>query len=100
MKKQLRKKKHVGEFREFGFHIVFEFSETLSLAERNTLLDNFLHLAIESNNLVFGGGAGNRWEGFVTLKDRGSASEAHRHSVEQWLAQAPNILNYNRGATR
>ncbi|MEZ4529311.1 MAG: 50S ribosome-binding protein YggL [Desulfobacterales bacterium] len=96
MKKRLRKKKRVGEFQEFGFRIGFRFSDELSRVDRNDLIDRFIEKAIEDNGLQFGGGGGkSEWDGFVALdKPRGSVSDHHRETVEQWFVQDDQILEY------
>jgi len=92
MKRRLRKKKHVGEFQEFGFHVGFEFEADLTDDQRNALLERFLREAIEANGLQFGGGGiGNAWTGFTALNGRGSATEHHRQAVEAWMRKQDPI---------
>ena len=90
MKKRLRKKLHLGEFREFGFSVAFQTPSTLSTDERNSLLDAFIEM-IEQNGLQFGGGGLDKWEGFVALDSRGTATEQHRQAVHKWLNNHPQI---------
>ena len=90
MKKRLRKKLHVGEFREFGFSVSFQTEATLSTDERDSLLDAFI-VMIEANGLQFGGGGLDQWEGFVALDSRGTATELHRQVVQRWLEDQPHI---------
>lgn len=96
MKKRLRKKKRVGEFKEFGFKAGFRFSDQVAKNARNDLLNRFIEDAIERNGLQFGGGGGgNEWNGFVALnKSRGSTLEKHRQAVEHWFQQEPEIREY------
>lgn len=95
--KRLQKKLHRGEFKELGFSLSFRFSNELTKEERNSLLNDFIQQAIEANGLVFGGGgAGNIWDGFVTLDARrGSVSEAQREKVIEWLIGNAGILEYD-----
>jgi len=96
--RRLRKKKRVGEFREFGFPVRFSFSKQLSLDERNSLLEDWIRLAIEANGLQFGGGGtSNIWEGFVELEGRGSAADKHRRIVEEWLLKETRVLDHEVG---
>jgi len=98
LKKRLRKKKHVGEFQEFGFSVQLRFSEHLSVDDRDSLLDDFIGAAIEANGLLCGGGGnGHSWEVFVTLDRRGSATEIHRQKVGRWLSKENSILQYEVG---
>lgn len=95
--KRVRKKLRRGEFKELGFRLSVTFSSELTKEERNSLLNDFIQQAIEANGLVFGGGgAGNTWDGFVTLDaPRGSTSEAQREKVIEWLSGNPRILEYD-----
>jgi uncharacterized protein len=96
MKKRLRKKRRLCEFREFGFKVGFRFSGQLDTKSRNDLLDRFIEYAIENNGLQFGGGGGgNEWNGFVALDNsRGSTLETHRQAVENWFKQEPEVKEY------
>ena len=58
MNKRLRKKKHLGEYQEFGFKAGFRFSNELTRSTRNNLLNRFIEEAIESSGLQYGGGGG------------------------------------------
>jgi hypothetical protein len=95
MNKRLRKKKHRGEFQELGFAVRFRFTAGLAAEARNRLLDDWIAQAIEDNDLVFGGGGGDdEWEGFVTVDEGGSATEAHRESVARWLQANPLVVDH------
>jgi uncharacterized protein YggL (DUF469 family) len=55
MRKRLRKKKHVGEFREYGV----EFAATVKPGvDFDAFCDDFIDECIESRGLAFGGGGG------------------------------------------
>jgi hypothetical protein len=90
MKKRLRKKRRLGEFREFGFSVSFQFAATTSAEERDSLFDAFIAM-IEALGLQFGGGGLNNWSGFVALDSRGTATELHRHAVRRWLENHSQI---------
>jgi uncharacterized protein YggL (DUF469 family) len=95
MKKRLRKKKHLGEFEELGFRVRFRLSPDLRDAERNRLLaEGWIREAIEANELCFGGGGLEVWDGFVTLARGGSATEEHRRLVARWLEAQPAIVEH------
>ncbi len=95
MKKRLRKKKRIGEFQEFGFKTGFRFSDELDTITRNELIDRFIEIAIENNELQFGGGGEFEWNGFIALeKARGSTLDHHREAVKQWYIQESKILEY------
>ena len=97
MKKRLRKKHHLDEFKEYGFKVWFRFDQELDMAAQDTLLDDFIMEVIEANGLQFGGGGSNEWEGFVTLNTRGSANEKHRTLVETWFKSRPEALTFQVG---
>jgi uncharacterized protein YggL (DUF469 family) len=93
MKKRLRKKKHLGEFQEFGFEVSCRFNSELSDEQFEQFIDTFLQEAIESNGLSFGGGGDKQeWKGFVTLDRSGSATEEHRINVSKWLESRPEVI--------
>lgn len=87
MKKRLRKKLRLGEFREFGFDVKFRLQPGLDDDAIWRLSDAFLEQAIEGNGLVCGGGCGRAWDVFVTRAGRGTATEQHRTAVTAWLQQ-------------
>jgi uncharacterized protein len=87
MKKRLRKKKHKGEFQEFGFQIYLDFKPNYSLMETELVFDEFIEL-IEKENLLFGGGSS---EGFITAK-KGSVSDSNRTALEDWIKSKKGII--------
>ena len=85
--RRLRKKLHVDEFREDGFHVRLVL-RTLSAAEADRFWDDFLAEAIEARGLTYGGGE----QGFVAAL-RGSATEADRAAIRDWLAACPEVAS-------
>lgn len=94
MKKRLRKKLRVGEFKELGFYVRFRLPEDISDDELDTVLDQFIEVAIEGNGLEFGGGGDTEWEGFVAVNGRGSVTEDQREKVIAWLSGNPKIVEH------
>jgi uncharacterized protein len=102
VKRRLRKKRHLREFQELGFRVVFRFTSGLTVDQCNDLEDRFVLEAIEAHSLVCGGGGSdNEWDVFVTrhkpgrrIKHHGSATEAHREAVEKWLQSEELVLQY------
>ena len=90
MKKRLRKKRHLGEFAEYGFKLRFAMTDGLSTSDRNLILDDFI-FEIERLGLQFGGGGVADWEGFAALDSCGSATDEHRSAILAWLKSHPNI---------
>jgi uncharacterized protein len=72
MKKRLRKKKHKGEFQEFGFQINLNVKPDFSPMETNLLIDELIEL-MERENLLFGGSLSG---GFITA-EKGSVSDSN-----------------------
>ena len=91
MKKRMRKKLYLGEFQEFGFEVQFRLPADLSEPDQEKFFDTFMDEAIERHGLMCGGGCGTDWDIFVTLADRGSATEKHRKLVEDWLGNSPLV---------
>lgn len=84
MRRRLRKKLRLGEFREFGFELAFTLPSDLS---DDQVLDfgDELFAEVESRNLMVGGASGHRWDVFVTRSRRGSATTEDREALRAWL---------------
>ena len=80
--RRLRKKLHIGEFQQFGFHVEFKLSDELTSDQEVEFWDAFIIDAIEGNQLTFGGGEGG---GFVVPEGRSSGTDVHREVVQAWL---------------
>lgn len=91
--KRSRKKLHLGEFAELGFAVSFQFINTLQECEITKFLNLFITSAIESNDLIHGGGIGNTFYGFITLEKRGSVTKEQRQKVKSWLESSGNLTN-------
>jgi uncharacterized protein YggL (DUF469 family) len=85
--RRLRKKLHVGEFRQFGFEVSFRLPEQLSESDLASFWDRFILEAIEANGLAYGGGT----SGFATGWGRATATDDHRQFVISWLAAQPEV---------
>ncbi len=88
--RRLRKKLHLGEFQQLGFEVSITLQPNLEIDALDRFLDEFILDAIEKNQLAFGGGTDG---GFITTWKRGSASEAHRATVENWLGRRPEVVS-------
>lgn len=87
MKKRLRKKKHLGEFRQLGFSVHFRFREGLTDSEFERFSNEFIEHAIEAQGLQFGGGGSPErgWGGVVSKDHRhASSTESDKAAVENW----------------
>lgn len=90
MKKRLRKKKHLGEFKQCGFEIQVVFVVELGRVAMWNWFYCFLDF-LENNNACFGGSFGPlEWNGFVEpFGSVKSLTEADRLLVSNWLKQMP-----------
>ena len=88
MNKRIRKKKHLGEFTEWGFTI--SFSTEIDLWDR--LID-----MIESNDLSIGGGGSlPNYFCFIVEHNKHKMTDQHRQIVRTWLEEN-NCTNINIG---
>jgi len=94
MRKRLRKKLYMGEFKEMGFHVRFRLAENLGEEDLNMFFDQFVTEIIEANDLYFGGGGNQEWQGFVGLNRRGSVTEEQRNQVSTWLGNHPQVVEH------
>ncbi len=99
MRKRLRKKRRVGEFREDCFAIDFQFDANLSNSERDQMIDRFIAM-LERHGLQFGGGGIVQWSGVVEFQGRGTATQSDRNLVLDWLEQHPEIVAASAGPLR
>lgn len=86
MKKRLRKKKRLGEFREFGFEVLFKFS----CPDVDAFLDEYIQM-IEHYDLYTGGifdPAGS--EQYVS-RYNASCTNEDRQNIKKWLLNHPYI---------
>lgn len=97
MKRRLRKKKRLGEFRELGFAIQAQLRSS-SKEGRLDFIERFVD-AVERRALLFGGGCSleGLLEGLIMPRARGSASAEDREAVLQLLQNAPEIARYEVG---
>ena len=91
--RRLRKKLHIGEFREEGFEVHFKFKVDLKHEEQLDALMTFITEAIESRGLMFGGGE----SGFVTKAGRSSTAEDDRNVVSSWLRSCASVVDVRVG---
>jgi uncharacterized protein YggL (DUF469 family) len=92
MRKRLRKKLRLAEFKQMGFEVRYRTDAGLTEAARDALLDSFILQAIEANDLSCGGGGGpEEWDFFVCANGRRSSTEADRERVRDWLERQPDI---------
>lgn len=98
MRKRLRKKKRLGEFQEWAFHVLAELVEGLSDPDLEVFVDRWID-AVEARNLGFCGGCGQAdlLEGVLGRPGRGSPTPEDRVSLAAFLDGDPFVLRYQLG---
>ncbi|MDD5094972.1 MAG: 50S ribosome-binding protein YggL [Dehalococcoidia bacterium] len=92
IKKQLRKKKHLGEFREWGRQVVITLNSSEVLDQ---FLDDLVIEAVEANGLYCGGGGrANEIDLVVELGRLTDDPEARFRMVTAWLDARPDVVAY------
>ncbi len=95
MKKRLRKKKHLGEFIEWGMPIAIARKRK---GDFDNFLDDFIEQAIEPNDCYFGGGGkDDRLEGIIELGRTSDSIEEKQKKVINWLETRNDIEKYATG---
>lgn len=91
--RRLRKKLHLGEFQEFGYHLSFHLHlEQMTL---NEAVDRWIEF-VESRGWAFGGGSldGLGIAGYLSQFDSGTLTEQDRAASEEWLAAQPWVASH------
>ena len=98
MKKRLRKKLHLAEFKELGFNLNIKFTEDNTNDALDAFVEAFLDDVIDPCDLDFGGG-GDRFDfaGFIVLAARGCATEEHRAATIAWLEKRDDVTSFEVG---
>ncbi|HED04847.1 MAG TPA: DUF469 family protein [Candidatus Fraserbacteria bacterium] len=95
MKKRLRKKKHTGEFTEWGVTVAIVIRQE---ADFDHFLDDFIEEAIEGNDCYFGGGGrAPRLEGVIELGRISDDPEEKLRKVIGWLEAREDVERYATG---
>ena len=95
MKKRLRKKKHLGEFAEWGRQLVITRNRKDGFDE---FLDAFIEEAIESNGCYCGGGGKeDKLDVVVELGRRSDDPAARLKRITAWLDARPDVQSWRMG---
>jgi uncharacterized protein YggL (DUF469 family) len=98
MRKRLRKKLRLCEFREYAFDVSYRLRDGLPTTEADDFLFRFLEQAIEANALACGGGGRpHAYEFCVTSAGRGSPTEEQRAALGAWLADQAEVTHHSLG---
>ncbi len=92
IKKRIRKKKHCGEFTEWGRQLVIMRNRKDGFDE---FLDAFIEEAIESNGCYCGGGGNeDKLDVVVELGRRSDDPAAKLGKITAWLDARPDVQNW------
>ncbi len=95
MKKRLRKKKHRGEFTEWGSQLVITRNRKDGFEE---FLDAFIEEAIEANGCYCGGGGKeDKLDVVVELGRRSDDPAARLNKITAWLDARPDVQTWRTG---
>ena len=95
MNKRLRKKKHLGEFTEWGRQLVIVRNQKDGFDQ---FLDAFIEEAIESNGCYCGGGGkADKLEVVVELGRRSDDPDARLNRITGWLDARLDVENWRAG---
>lgn len=95
MRKRLRKKKHLGEFREYGVYFAIRFDKTSR--NMDAFLDAFVLEAIEANSCYCGVGGktdGDLITGFIELGRDTDNFMGRLAAIKAWVSAQSDILAY------
>ena len=92
MKKRLRKKKHIGEFKKYGVQFSLKRATTKDF---DAFLDVFLEEAIDANGCSFeGGGKDNKLYGYIELGIKDRNPEMKLSKIKVWMINRSDIENF------
>ena len=95
MKRRLRKKKHLGEFKLLGIEILIKLNSKDAF---NQFHNDFILQAVEGNGCSFGGGGmEDHIEGFIELGCASDKPESRLKAVAQWLDLRNDVSGYKIG---
>jgi len=92
--RRLRKKLHIGEFKEYGFSLDLTFDK--NIVDFNHAFDSLLDF-LELNHWVFGGGGdenSNNISGFICKLQRGTLTQEDCIKVQVWLRSQDWIIGF------
>ncbi len=98
MRKRLRKKKRIGEFKELCFELHADLRDGIANAELSAFVDRLID-AVEARQLAFAGGAGrdHKLNGVITREGRGSTTEDDRAALAAFLASDTTVVQHEVG---
>ncbi len=96
MKKRLRKKKHRGEFTEWGRQLIVMRNRKDNFDE---FLDAFIAEAVEANGCYCGGGGkGDNLDVVIELGGRSDDRETRLKKITAWIDARPDVQSWKTSA--
>ena len=95
MRRRLRKKKHLGEFREYSVSVRIGLRTG---ADFDAFLDDWIANAIEANGLQFGGGGRSDEIAGVVELGRFDVCQNNLQKLENWLASHEIVKSFRIGS--
>jgi uncharacterized protein YggL (DUF469 family) len=94
VKKRVRKKRHLGEFREWGCELEVELH---SKEEFDQFLDTLVEEVEKMSCFCGGGGSGNLLSMIVELGTENNNPASRRAHIKDWLKAQPSVKSFSVG---
>ena len=92
MKKRLRKKYHLKEFRELCFEVTFRYKGKTMSQEGELFWDSFITECIEGNGLICAGSTSDEsWDFTAHSINKPTTAEEKRNAVKKWLKNRDDV---------
>lgn len=97
MKKRLRKKRHVGEFREYAFRLDIKLNVGYPSPEFEKFVDDFILDCIEGQGMSCSGSLGETCEQIIEAQDARTTNQQHIDAVKTWMEKCPAVESFTLG---
>lgn len=97
MNKRLRKKKHRGEFREFGFHIEVRYEPGYFEPNKLKCFDHFIEELDKAGFETGGGWTNDTYDGYVTLRNCRADIEIKKPELLENIRQLAGVVSVKAG---
>ncbi len=97
MKKRLRKKHHVGEFREYAFRLDVKLNVECPSPGFEKFVDDFILDCIEGQGMSCSGSLGKDCVQIIEAQDARTTSQHHIDAVKTWMENCPAVESFTLG---
>jgi uncharacterized protein YggL (DUF469 family) len=87
--RRLRKKLRVDEFQELGFDVQWTFEDSVSEADIDAIVDQFIDEVIEPRQIGFHGGGHKEWQGIIATQKIGKCTDEDIAAVNAFWKGKP-----------